>query len=251
MFVFGNGVAMGIATTDINGAALATPTPVRFATMQEIGIDISRELKMMHGEKTFAVAVGVGKSKIGGKGKFGNFSASMYGQLYAGRAPTTTGTFVQYDDPIVVAASVTTTPPASGTFVSNLGIVDIATGNAFNRVASAPAVGQYSESGGTYTFNASDVGKAVLRNYSYSVATAAGRSTYSITNDVMGLAPTFRYIGQTLFQGKRLVIELNNCISSKFNLPQTNDNFATNDFEFEAFDNGTGVIGRLLIEEPS
>ncbi len=251
MIVFGNGAAWGIAKTDINGAALATPTPVRFGVIQELGIDISRELKMLYGERSFAVAVGAGKGKISMKGKFGNFSAAMYGQLYAGRSPTTAGTFVQSDDPITIAASVATTPPSSGTFVADFGIIDVTTGTPFIRVASAPAVGQYSVSAGTYTFNATDAGKAALRNYSYSVAAAAGRSLYNLSNDVMGLAPTFSYSGQTLYQGKRLVITLNNCISSKFNLPQKNDDFATPDFEFEAFDNGTGTLGTLLIEEPS
>ncbi|MGL4576364.1 MAG: hypothetical protein ACRCV9_16390 [Burkholderiaceae bacterium] len=252
MIVFGNGAAWGTAKTDINGNALATPTPVRFAVIQELGVDISREMKVLHGERSFPVAVGVGKGKISMKGKFGNFSAAMFGQLYAGRAAATAATLIQSDDAFVAAASVTVTPPSSGTFVSDFGIADVATGNPFVRVASAPAVGQYSvTAGGVYTFNATDAGKALLRNYSYTIAAAAGRSTYSLSNDVMGLAPTFSYSGQTTFQGKRLVLTLNNCISSKFNLPQKNDDFATPDFEFEAFDNGTGTLGTLMIEEPS
>lgn len=251
MQVFGAGAVYGIPRTDFAGATLATPTPIRLGVLQEVSVDISRELKMLYGERSFPVGVGAGKGKLSVKAKMGNFSAAVYGQLYGGRAPTTTIKLLQVDDPITAAASVTTTPPSSGTFVSDLGIVEVSTGNPFRRVASGPAAGEYSLSGGTYTFNAADVGKALLRNYEYQVATATGKSLYSLNNEIMGLTPTFKFAAQCLYQGKRLVLQLENCISGKFNLPMKNDDFAIPDFEFEAFDGGTGTLGYLTIEEPS
>ena len=251
MIIFGNGSAYARPLTDYAGNALATPTPVRFGVIQDLGVDISRELKMLHGEKAFPVAVGSGKAKISCKGKLGDFKASIWGSLYAGRSASTTVTAAVTDDPIVIATSVTTTAPSSGTYANDLGITNASTGLPFVRVASAPAVGQYSVSGiGTYTFNATDVGVAALRNFEYT-ATIAGNSQFNLVNEVMGLAPTFSYIGQTLFGGKVLTLKLNSCVSGKFNLPQKNDDYAQPDFEFEAFDNGSGTIGTLRLSEPA
>lgn len=49
----------------------------------------------------------------------------------------------------------------------DLGVVFTATGVALTSVASAPAAGQYSFSGGTYTFNSSDANKSVTMSYDY------------------------------------------------------------------------------------
>lgn len=251
MIVFGNGAVFARQLLDAAGTTNATPTPVRFGVLQDVAFEPSFELKMLHGERSFPVAVGRGKGKMSFKAKMGNFSAAMLGQLLLGKAPTTAVKLLQVDDPITIAASVTTTPPNAGTFLTDLGIVSAITGLPFKRVASAPAAGQYSLSGSTYSFNASDVGQAALRNYEYSIAANPSNSQYSFDNDIMGLAPTFSYAGQTLYQGKRLVLNLTNCISGKMSLPQKNDDFALPDFEFEAFDNGAGSLGYMTITEPS
>lgn len=251
MLLFGNGAAIARQLLDVSGTVNATPTPVRFAVLQDLAFEPSFELKMLHGERSFPVAVCRGKGKMSFKCKMGNFSAPMLGQYILGKSPVTAVKLLQVDDPITIAASVTTTPPSAGTFLTDLGIVSALTGLPFKRVASAPAVGQYSVSTGTYTFNASDVGQAALRNYEYSIAANPGNSMYNFDNDMMGLAPTFSYAGQTLYQGKRLVLNLTNCISGKMSLPQKNDDFALPDFEFEAFDNGAGNLGYMTITEPS
>lgn len=254
MIVFGNGAAYGRMTIDVSGASVANPTPVRFAVLQDLGFEESYELKQLHGERQYAIAIGRGKGKLSFKCKLGNYSAAMRGQLLAGRSSTTAINLLQVDDPVAIAASVTTTPPNSGTFVSDLGIINALTGNPFKRVASAPAVGEYTVSGtGTYGFNAADVSAAIplLRNYEYSIAANASNSRYNFTNDIMGLAPTFSYFGQTLYQGKRLVLSLTSCVGGKISLPQKNDDFSMPDFEFEAQDPGNNVLGYMCITEPS
>jgi hypothetical protein len=55
----------------------------------------------------------------------------------------------------------------SGIAYSDLGVVFTATGIALTKVATAPATGQYAFSGGTYTFNATDVGLSVTMSYDY------------------------------------------------------------------------------------
>lgn len=251
MIIFGNGAAYGRATADATGAAIANPTPVRFGIIQDLSFDLSRELKMLYGEKSYPVAVGVGKGKASFKAKLGNFSAAVYGQLFAGRTASTAIKQMVTDDPIVAAVSVTTTPPSSGTFVTDYGITNASTGLPFKRVASAPATGEYSVTAGTYAFAVADAGVAALRNYEYSIAATPGNSIFTLNNETMGLAPTFSYIGQTSYLGKKLVLSLSNCISGKFSIPQKNDDFAAQDFEFEAFDNGSGTLGYMTITEPS
>lgn len=252
MIIFGNGAAYGRQKTDAAGNVLATPNAVRFGIIQDLGFDLSRELKMLYGERAFPVAVGSGKGKADFKAKLGNFSAAMYGQLYAGRTASTTIRQMNTDVPLAITASLTISGiPNSGTFATDYGVTNASTGAAFSRVASAPAIGQYTVSAvGVYAFNAGDVGVAALFNYEY-VATVPGTSQFDLSNDVMGLAPTFSYVGQTSYGGKRLVIRLDNCISSKFSVPQKNDDFANQDFEFSAFDNGSNSLGTLMITEPS
>jgi hypothetical protein len=54
-----------------------------------------------------------------------------------------------------------------GPWASDRGVVYAATGVALTPVATAPAVGQYSVSGGVYAFSAADAGQAILISYGY------------------------------------------------------------------------------------
>lgn len=54
-----------------------------------------------------------------------------------------------------------------GPWASDLGAVYAETGAAFSPVAIAPAAGQYSVSGGLYSFSAADAGQAVSLSYGY------------------------------------------------------------------------------------
>lgn len=61
---------------------------------------------------------------------------------------------------------VTITPSSMGRAVYDVGVVD-ADGTAFSLVANGPAAGQYSFSGGVYTFNAANSGTEVMMTYDY------------------------------------------------------------------------------------
>jgi hypothetical protein len=64
------------------------------------------------------------------------------------------------------ALSLTAVAPM-GPWLSDVGVT-YANGTALTKVASSPAVGQYSvQAGGVYTFNVSDVGQALLISYGY------------------------------------------------------------------------------------
>lgn len=250
MQIFGSGVLFARPLTDYAGTAIANPTPVPFGVLQNVGVDISREIKMLHGASQFPVAVGAGKGKFSLKAEFGDIAPNVWGQLFAGRSQTAALVALLTADPIVGAASVTTTPPSSGVFVNDLGLTYAATGARLVRVAAAPTVGQYTVSGaGTYVFNATDNGVAFLRNYEYSVASMPGHSQFALSNDAMGTLPTFSLKAQSLYKGQRLVLSLNSCVAPKLGMSFKNDDFNIPNLDIEALDNGSGSLGTLTISE--
>ena len=103
------------------------------------------------------------------------------------------------------------------------------------RVASAPAAGQYSlvVATGIYTFAAADTGKAIKISYEYSAS--AGGQIYTMTNETMGYTPSFTLLLQNGYDGKTMVCKLNRCVSGKLSVPLKSDDFAIYDFEAEAF----------------
>ena len=87
MILFGAGKLIAVPTTDAAGNAIAVPTPVAVAVLQDVSVDIDYETKTLHGEKQFAVAVARGKAKIGWKAKTGDFDAGVLGSLLLGAQP--------------------------------------------------------------------------------------------------------------------------------------------------------------------
>lgn len=244
--IFGAGRLMAIPTIDSAGAAVTNPTPVQIGTLQDVAVDLSFENKMLYGNKQFPVAVGRGKGKIGFKAKTGVIDGKVLGSLLFGITSSAAKKAAVVDFAATVPTTpfqVTIAPPGGGTFVADLGVYNATTGTQLTRVASAPATGQYSLAGAVYTFAAADTGLAALFNYEYSAA--SGGETFAITNQLMGYAPAFSTLMYAPFQGKILVLKLNQCISSKFNLPFKNDDFTIPDFDADAFADTAGNIGYI------
>ena len=64
----------------------------------------------------------------------------------------------------------------SNRFVSNVSVFNVNTQAFMTLVGSSPAAGHYTESGGVYGFNASDVGSTVLITYTFTGIVSAARS---------------------------------------------------------------------------
>lgn len=252
MFVFNTGAIVAVMSRDINGAVVATPTPVRLAKLQDIGVDISIDLKPLHGEGAFAAAIAGGKGKIEVKGKYADFSLSAVG-LFLGTAQQTGLRAVANQVAAAVPAAsaytidVTTLSGYSGTtFVADLGVYSASTGSQFARVASAPAAGQYSVSGaGVYTFASADASAAVL--LSFEVTKATGGAFFNIANRPMGTVPRFSLVLQNAYDNKVLSLKLNACVSSSLALPMKNDDWAMSDFNAQAQEDAAGNIGYISI----
>jgi hypothetical protein len=250
MIAFGVGKLIAVPTNDFLGAAVANPTPVVLGTMQDITLDLSVELKTLYGSRRYPIAVGQGKGKTELKAKYADIDGGVLGSLFLGKSGTTgikAGVFDAISTIPATPFQITIAPPNSGTFVTDLGVTFVATGTQLTRVASAPAAGQYSLNAttGVYTFNTADTGKQVAISYEYSAA--AGGAFWNMTNELMGYTPSFTVLLQNEYDGKKLVVKLNRCVSGKLNVPLKNDDFAISDFEAEAFADSAGSLGYICM----
>lgn len=249
MINFGAGKLIAVPTRDSLGAVIATPTPVVLSVLQDISVDLSVELKTLYGNKRYPVAIGQGKGKTELKAKYAEFSAPVVGSLFYGKTAAAGIKAAVLDFAVNIPTTpfeVTVAPPSSGTFLTDLGAV--LAGNQMTRVASAPTTGQYvvDPATGKYTFAAADTGLSVQLSYEYSATSTTGK-IFNLTNDIMGVTPSFITLLQTSFDGKTLVLKLNKCVSGKLNVPLKNDDFAMYDFEAEAQDDGTGNLGYICL----
>ncbi len=252
MFMFGSGILWGTPLADASGAAIANPTPLIFGTLQDTDLDFKFELKQLHGQNQFAVAVGRGKGSVTGKAKLADIRAGFLETLVFGSAGASGLTSMVYD---TTGAAIPTSPftitptvPGGGTWNADLGVIDATTGRAMTRVASAPATGQYSVATGVYTFAAADTGKTVYINYRYQATSTVARRI-TLNNLPMGYAPTFRADFYGPYLGKSVVLTLNNCISDGFKMTSKNDDFTVPEMGFQAFADAGGVIGTLAVAE--
>lgn len=250
MIIFGAGKLIAVPTNLSDGTAIANPTPVILGTLQDVSLDISVELKTLYGAKRYPIAVGQGKGKTEIKAKHAEIDGGVLGSLFFGKAATAGIKAAVFDSAGTIPGTpyqLTITPPSSGAFVADLGVMFSATGVQLTRVASAPAANQYSvnTTTGVYTFAAADTTKGVLISYEYSAAT--GGSVWTMTNDLMGYTPSFTLLLQSGFEGKNLVCKLNRCVSGKLGLPLKSDDFSLYDFEAEAFADAANSLGYICM----
>jgi hypothetical protein len=243
VYQFGSGT---LFATPFGGSLAANPTPTQFGTLQDVSLEISFDTKELYGSSIFPEMVARGKGKIAGKAKFARLNGKQLNDLFFGQSMASGQTLAQLDEANVVPNNpgpytVTVVPPSSGTFVEDQGVRYSTNGIPLVRVASAPAQGQYSASvGGVYTFASADAQAAVLISYTYSVA-ASGK-TISISNQLLGVAPTFTCVLRELFNSQQTNVKLYSCIGSKLTRATKQDDFLVEEFDFAAFANATGKV---------
>lgn len=252
-YAFGSGNLFVTQLQDAQGNSVSNPTPYPLMTLQEGSIDMSSDLKELYGQNQFAVAVGRGKTKIGVKVKPARIIAGVWNSLYFGQT-LNTGLIANYTDTAGAAIpttpfQITITPPSSGTYAADLGVIDW-NGQPMKRVASSPATGQYSVnvSTGVYTFNSGDTGKTVYINFQYS-ASVTGAQKMDVSNLPMGYAPRFKADLTVSYLGKLTTFSFPSAISTKFSIGFKNEDFAIPEFDFSAFDDGTGKVLTLSTSE--
>lgn len=252
MYMFGSGIMWGTPLADASGAAIANPTPLIFGTMQDTELEFKFELKQLHGQNQFAVAVGRGKASVSGKTKMADIRARFLESMIFGVAGTAGIDSAVYDTVGAVVPStpfqITPTVPSSGTWTADMGVINGVTGREMVRVASAPATGQYTVAAGLYTFAAADLAQLMYISFRYTATSTVARRL-SFTNLPMGYAPTFRADFYGPYLGKAAVLTLNSCIADGIKLGSKQDDFMIPELGFMAFANAAGIIGTLAVSE--
>lgn len=252
-FAFGSGNLFVTQLQDADGNAVSNPTPYPLMVLQEGSIDMSSDLKELYGQNQFSVAVGRGKTKIGVKVKPARIIAALWNAMYFGQT-LNSGLIANYNDTAGAAIpatpfQITVTPPSSGAFAADLGVIDW-NGQPMKRVAATPATGQYSVNvaTGVYTFNSADTGKTVYINYQYS-ASVVGAQKMTVVNKPMGYAPVFKADLTVNYLGKLTTFSFPKAISTKFSIGFKNEDFAVPEFDFSCFDDGSGNVLTLSTSE--
>jgi hypothetical protein len=238
-----------------SGVLIATPsganaTPVQFGALQNVSLDFSFSSKQLFGQYQFPIAFARGEGKISGKAKFANIDGPLYNNCFFGQTSTTGQKLWSYNEAGAVPASspYSYSSANAASFDADLGVVYASSGLALTKVASAPAIGQYSVTAGVYSFNSADAGRALLLSYSYSQASTGGGSRAVLANKVMGMAPTFQidfYQTNPNIAGAQWSLRLYNCVSTKLSLASKNQDFVIPELDFEAFANAANSIGEI------
>src|SRR5262249_11463601 len=187
---FGSGAVWG-ERTDVIGSGIG---PRQFGVLQDIQIDFDWSNKELYGQLQFPVAIARGQGKITGKAKFAQILGLLYSDIFFGATPAT-GQFAvsQLEAATVPAATPYTANVATAaSYKDDLGVVYASSGKRFNRVTTPSAAGQYSVNfaTGVYTFSSADASAAILVSYTYNIVTSGNKLT--MTNQSMGLTPTFK-----------------------------------------------------------
>lgn len=131
------------------------------------------------------------------------------------------------------------------TYLGDLGVFYSATGVALVFVASAPSVGQYTETGGVYVFNASDAGVAMKFNYLYTSVSLG--FTIAPGNPLMGNTPKFQAVFNQNYSNNATTLILYSCVADTLNFPTKLDDYVIQEFDFMAYANAAGSTFSLSV----
>lgn len=243
-YAFGTGVLYGRSNSITN------PTPVRFGGLQDVAIDFSFTTKPLYGQYQFPIAIGRGTAKVTGKAKWAQFNAQAYNDLFFGNSSLPTGEIktAVAEAATVTANIVTAVHNGAGNFVADMGVVAAVGGQIYTRVANAPVGVQYAcnETTGVYTFNSSQNGTAVQISYTWN-DTANGKNI-SITNQLLGNAPTFMAVFTNTYNGQQQTLTLNQCMSSKLSFASKLEDWTIPEFDFDIFADSSNNIGSYSMD---
>jgi hypothetical protein len=183
----------GLLYLNPNAGNLATnPTPVKPFTIQDVKVGLKGKIEALRGQNQFPDDTATGDKDGTFEFSMGRRDFFLLNQIFNADTTTAGGNAVYPNFSVTAATTVTIVPPASGAFVEDLGVTYAASGKEFQKLTTAPAVGQYecNNSTGVYTFAAGDAGVTVLISYLYSQTTAGG-TTYQVNNQIQGYGPAF------------------------------------------------------------
>jgi hypothetical protein len=220
--------------------------------LQDNSVDFSFEVKELYSQLGYPIDIARGKGKVTGKAKMARVFAALYADIFFGDSVNTGEDNVSENEVHTLATTSVAVTNATA-FIADLGVYYNAAGNfRFSFVTGAPsAAGTYSTGvNGEYTFATADIGATVSISYVY---TDSSGKTITINNHFMGYTPTFigTFYQQRATQGSsgQLTLRLNECVSSQLSIPSRIDDYAIQDFSYQAFSNFSNVIGSISTSE--
>jgi hypothetical protein len=244
--IFGIGALWG-TRSDVAGVG-----PDQFAVLQDNSVDFSFEVKELYSQLGYPIDIARGKGKVTGKSKVARVFANLYADIFFGETVTSNSEDNVSENEVHTLATVSVAVSNATSFIADLGVYYNQPGNLrFQFVTGAPAAGQYSTgTNGEYTFATADIGATVSISYVY---TDSSGKTITINNHFMGYTPTFvgTFYQQRATQGSsgQLTLRLNECVSSHLSIPSRIDDYAIQDFDFQAFSNFANVVGTISTSE--
>lgn len=235
----------GVLYLTRNDIALQTPYNVGF--VNEFSYDFSFDTKQLFGQKQFPLLAARSTAKATGKIVAATQSGQALNAIMFG-GTFTAGT--QYDITTSPATAIPATPfqitptvPGSGTFESDLGVVNAATNEPLTLVTGTPTAGQYAHTAGQYLFSSADnvSGISVKISFSYTLTTQPGQYQI-VTNPDIGTNPTFQLDYKTTLNGGTYFVRFYNAIASKWALNHKLNDFAMPEYDFEFFANAAGNV---------
>jgi hypothetical protein len=216
-YVFGTGQLFAMP---VGGGA-----PLRFGALQDVSLDISADVKELHGQYGFALDVARGKAKVEWKAATANIDIAAFNQLYFGGTVVAGNEYkqaIRETGTVPAMSTYTVTVANAATFEFDLGVYYATTGIALKQVPSGPVAGQYSVSSvGVYTFAAADASAALLFDYMYHSASTGG--TLTVTNQLMGTIPKFQLVLSETYNNQNFVAILYSAVADKLSLPLKQD----------------------------
>ncbi|RBP03808.1 hypothetical protein DFR50_14256 [Roseiarcus fermentans] len=235
--VFGPGVII-VTRTDT-----AIPVAFNIGYANEFSLDISAPTKQLMGQNQFPIAVARGVAKVTGKAKAAVLSGQVFNAAFFGQSFTAGKDNYYFNEPHTPSTTTQVVTNTTGGIV-DLGVTYAATGIPLVRVATASVAGTYSvvQSTGTYTFVAAD---EVALNFNYSNFSSASGQQLNITNQLIGVTPTFQLDYWTNLNqpaAKPFAVRLFSCAGSKLQIASKIEDFVLPELDFEVFANAAGQV---------
>jgi len=247
---FGTGVLYGEPTSD--GNLPTNPTPIRLL-LQEVSVEFKGDLKKLWTQGQMPIATARGKLSVDGKAKIVNYDPDPINQLFwAQNIAAGMVLFADNEQAGIPAVSTFTITVVNGaTFNKDNGVTftnGASAGSVLLKVPSAPAAGQYTvnTTSGVYTFAAVDNSKGVAISYTYTNATRG--KTITLTNQLMGYAPSCRMDVWNNFRNRVLGIRLNACVLGQWTYPSKLEDFWVSDITFDANVDSSNSIGNIYAD---
>lgn len=238
---FGPGIII-VKRTDVTPA-----TPVNIGYAQGFAPQFAGNIKELYGQNQLPLDAARGTVKVTGRLTSACLSGLAWNTVFFGQTFVSGGIQWNYQESKVVTSGAVAALTNVGTYDQDLGVQYAATGLPLVRVASAPALGQYTMTAGTYAMNASDTGPVLV---SYTSTVTSGQ-TLTISNTLLGTSPIFQLDYMTTRNNKALIIRFNQCQAANLGLPSKLEDFIMPDFEIHMFADAAGNLGKMYFPEVS